>query len=73
MNVLKVAVAACVLACGAAPALAQTAPPPPAPLQPPKAGIPPKAPGVAMYLTIILILAVVLGAAFIPAKRSHQD
>ncbi|HEX2839631.1 MAG TPA: hypothetical protein VHN77_16055 [Phycisphaerales bacterium] len=50
--------------------LAQSTPPA---LTPPKPGTPPNAPGVAMYLCIALILAVVLGAAFIPAKRSHQD
>lgn len=44
-----------------------------APLTPPKPGTPPTAPGIAMYLCIFLIAAVVLGAAFIPAKRSHQD
>jgi hypothetical protein len=56
----------------AAPAAAQDQPAAPQ-LQPPTPTKPDKPPSVMNYLTMIIIIAAVVGANMIPSKRGHQD
>lgn len=68
--------AAAVLSCVAVPAamaIPQDQPAAATPPAPPTPDKPDDPPVVLNYLTMLIILAVVIGASLIPSKRGHQD